>query len=171
MAKRERNEPTVAEIAAFIQTISRLTLSDRVQERYAKSTRVVGGSELAALRALNRAGSLTYGDLADRLGLDRTTISRLAVRLLELELVERENDERDKRKAWLHLTRSGKKVLQDVEAVYLGYYEVAISDWNAEERAEARRVLARLRHDLTHLEFDDTGRATRVRPDQSSKSA
>ena len=64
MAKRERNEPTVAEIAAFIQTISRLTLSDRVQERYAQSTRVVGGSELAALRALNRAGSLTYGDLA-----------------------------------------------------------------------------------------------------------
>jgi hypothetical protein len=171
MPERKQDETTVVEIAAFIQTISRLTLSRRVQERYAQSTQVVGGSELAALRALNRADSLTYGDLARRLGLDRTTVSRLAGRLLELELVERQNDESDKRKAWLHLTPAGIRVLRGVESVYLGYYEVAIADWNAEERAEARRVLARLRHDLTQLEFDDTGRAIRVKPDQISKSA
>ena len=51
-------------------------------------------------------------------------------------------------------------MLQDVEAVYLGYYEVAIADWTAEERAAARAVLARLRESLTRLEFDEQGRAT-----------
>jgi DNA-binding MarR family transcriptional regulator len=173
MAKRktERQEPTITEIAAFIQVVSRMALSDRVQDRFAGATRTVGRSELDALRTLNRLGSLTYGDLADRLGLDRTTVSRLAGRLLELELVERESDESDKRKAWLHLTSAGAKVLQGVEDVYLGYYEVAISQWTPDERAEARRVLSRLRHDLTHLEFDDTGRATSVAPRQDSKSA
>lgn len=171
MAKRTRDEPTIAEIAAFIETISRLTLSERVQDRFADATRVVGRSELAALRVLNREGSLTYSGLAARLGLDRTTVSRLAGRLLDLELVERESDESDKRKAWLHLSRAGTRVLQEVEGVYLGYYEVAISEWSSEERAEARRVLARLRHDLTHLEFDDRGRATHVTPARNPKSA
>jgi DNA-binding MarR family transcriptional regulator len=157
-------DPTVEQIAAFIQVVSRLTLSDRVQDRFAGATRLVGRSELFALRALNRLGPLTYRDLAKRLSLDPTTVSRLAGHLLELDLVERETDEADKRKAWLRLSPTGAKVLGDVEEVYLGYYEVAISEWTPEERAAARRVLARLQDDLVHLEFDDAGRATRVAP-------
>ena len=171
MSKRDRHEPTVDEIAAFIQFVSRLTSNERVQQRFAGSTQMVGRSELFALRALNRHESLTYRGLAEQLGLDPTTVSRLAGRLLELGLVEREADEADKRRAWLRLSDAGKKVLGGVEDVYLGYYEVAIADWTAEERAAARTVLLRLRESLSGLEFDERGRATRVVPRSDTKSA
>ena len=171
MRERERHEPTVEEIAAFIQFVSRLTSNERVQQRFAGSTQMVGRSELFALRALNRHEALTYRGLADELRLDPTTVSRLAGRLLELGLVEREADEADKRRAWLRLSDAGKKVLGGVEDVYFGYYEVAIADWTPDERAAAREVLARLRASLSGLEFDESGRATRVVPSSESKSA
>lgn len=171
MASRKRIDPTIEQIAAFIQAVSRLTLSDRVQQRFAGTTHLVSPSELSALRALDRHRTLTYGDLADRLNLDRTTVSRLAGHLLELELVERETDESDKRKLWLTLTPAGKKILGDVEDVYLGYYEVAITDWTRDERAAARTVLAKLRGSLLNLEFDDNGRATSVAQPARDKTA
>ncbi len=171
MGKRNREEPTVDEIAAFIEFVSRLTLSERVQQRFAGGTRLVGRSELFALRALKRHGALTYRGLAEQMGLDPTTVSRLAGRLLDLELVEREVDEADKRRAWLTLSASGRKVLKGVEDVYLGYYETAIADWSADDRAVARAVLARLRESLSRLEFDEQGRATGVARSEQSKSA
>ena len=123
MASREDVDPTVDQIAAFIELVSRLTLSSRVQQRFAGTTNLVGRSELLALQALGRNGRLTYGDLAERLGLDPTTVSRLATGLLRLGLVTRVPDERDKRKAWLELTPAGAQLLRRVESVYIEYYD------------------------------------------------
>jgi DNA-binding MarR family transcriptional regulator len=171
MASRRHIDPTVGEIDSFIDLVSRLTLSGKVQQRLAGTTNLVSRSELSALRALGRNQRLTYGDLAERLGLDPTTVSRLATRLLELGLVTRQQDESDKRKAWLALTPAGAQVLRRVEKVYIEYYEVAIADWAPEERAAARQVLAKLRESLTNLEFDETGRATRVASSGKERSA
>ena len=171
MASREDVDSTVDQIAAFIELVSRLTLSTRVQQRFAGTTNLVSRSELLALQALGRNGRLTYGDLAERLGLDPTTVSRLATGLLHLDLVTRESDESDKRKAWLELTRAGAQVLRQVESVYIEYYEVAIAEWTSEERAAARKVLAHLRDSLVHLEFDDAGRATRVARKRDDRTA
>ncbi len=82
MARRTTNdgadEAAIEQIAAFIEYVSRLALSDRVQQRLAGAAQLVTQSELAALRSVDRHGPLTFGDLAQRLGLDRTTVSRLA---------------------------------------------------------------------------------------------
>jgi DNA-binding MarR family transcriptional regulator len=171
MASRKHVDPTVDQIDSFIDFVSRLALSGRVQQRFAGTTNLVTRSELSALRALGRHRRLTYGELAERLVLDPTTVSRLATGLLDLGLVTREPDESDKRRAWLALTPAGGKVLQSVESVYIEYYEVAIAEWTPEERTAARQVLARLRDSLTHLEFDETGRATRVAPARSDRTA
>ncbi len=171
MTSRKRTDPTIEQIAAFIQAISRLTLSDRVQQRFAGTTRLVSPSELSALRALERHTTLTYRDLAGRMNLDPTTVSRLASHLLDLGLVSRETDEADKRRVWLTLTSAGTKVLGEVEDVYLEYYEVAIDGWTRDERAAARAVLAKLRDSLLNLEFDDDGRATAVARPPRDKTA
>ncbi len=160
--KSRHADPTVAQIDAFIELVSRLTLSSKVQQRFAGTTSVVGRSELAALRALSRSEPVTYRELAERLGLDPTTISRLVTRLVELGLVDRDSHETDKRKARLSLSAQGEQVLADVEGVYLEYYETAMSEWSDEERSTVRDGLALLQESLLRLRFDETGRATHL---------
>ena len=171
MPSRTPIDPTVEQIALFIEAISRMTLNSQVQQRFAGTTSLVTPSELSALRALDRHARLTYGGLADRLNLNPTTVSRLAAHLLELGLVEREVDETDKRKSWLTITADGARILAEVESVYLQYYAVAIADWSPEDRSAARRVLAGLREGLVNLEFDDTGRAVGVTQPPTERSA
>jgi DNA-binding MarR family transcriptional regulator len=161
---RTPTDESVDQIAAFIEYVSKLALSDRVQQRLAGAARLVTQSELGALRAVARFGPLTSGELAARLGLDRTTVSRLAGRLQELELVRREADEADKRKAWLEVTPAGRELLAGLEGVSRQYYEVATSDWTPEERAAAGAMMARLQHSLLRLQFDTDGRAVGLRP-------
>jgi DNA-binding MarR family transcriptional regulator len=161
----------IEQIAAFIEYVSRLALSDRVQQRLAGATRAVTQSELGALRAVDRQGPLTFGDLADRLGLDRTTVSRLAASLQEQGLITRESDEHDKRKAWLAVTPAGRALLDGLNGVSRQYYEVATSEWTPEERAAAGDMLDRLRHDLLRLQFDEVGRASHLDPGDAQKSA
>jgi hypothetical protein len=158
MAPRNRTDPAVDQIAAFIQYVSRLALSDRVHDRFADAARVMTRSELSALRILAREGPLTYGDLSERLRLDRTTISRLATHLVDTGLVTRTTDDTDRRRAWLAITPDGNRGLATVEDLYLEYYEAAIADWTAEEREATRAVLDRLERALRALDIDESGR-------------
>jgi len=164
-------DASIEQIAAFIEYVSRLALSDRVQQRLAGAARVVTPSELAALRSVAKHGPLTFGDLAERLGLDRTTVSRLAASLQEQGLIAREADAHDKRKAWLELTAAGSTLLEGLNGVSRQYYEVATSEWTAEERAAAGTMFDRLRHDLLRLQFDEVGRASHLHPVDEAKSA
>ena len=174
-SSRERSSPqsdeSIEQIAAFIEYVSRLALSDRVQQRLAGATRVVTQSELAALRSVAKHGPLTFGDLASRLGLDRTTVSRLAASLQDPGLVAREADARDKRKAWLEVTDAGRTLLDGLNGVSRQYYEVATSEWTPEERAAAGAMFDRLRHDLLRLQFDEVGRASHLDVVEEPKSA
>lgn len=174
MARRrqtQNDDPAIEQIAAFIEYVSRLALSDRVQQRLAGAAQLVTQSELAALRSVDRHGPLTFGDLAQRLGLDRTTVSRLASSLQERGLVTREADEHDKRKAWLAVTPEGRSLLDGLHGVSHQYYEVATAEWTPEERAAAGEMLDRLRHDLLRLQFDEIGRASHLRAVDEQKSA
>jgi DNA-binding MarR family transcriptional regulator len=160
----ERTDESIDQIASFIEYVSRLALSDRVHERQAGAARLVTQSELVALRAVVRYGPLTFGELAQRLRLDRTTVSRLAGRLCDLALIGREPDAADKRKVWLQTTPAGRELLVSLTDMTREYYEVATSDWTNEERTAAGEMLAHLQDCLLRLEFDPDGRATGVAP-------
>lgn len=169
--RRIESDASIEQIAAFIEYVSRLALSDRVQQRLAGAARVVTQSELSALRSVAKHGPLTFGDLATRLGLDRTTVSRLAASLQDQGLVAREADARDKRKAWLEVTDAGRTLLDGLNGVSRQYYEVATSEWTPEERAAAGAMFDRLRHDLLRLQFDEAGRASHLDEVEEPKSA
>lgn len=163
--ERVRQQPkdrSIVQIASFIEYVSRLALSERVHQRVAGAARVVTQSELAALREVARHGPLTFGELAERLKLDRTTVSRLASRLHELDLVSRTHDADDKRKVWLQVSPAAREMLGSLADVTHEYYDVATADWTPAERAAAGEMLARLQDCLLRLEFDADGRAIRV---------
>ena len=163
-AGKQPKDRSVEQIASFIEYVSRLARSDRVHQRVAGASRVVTPSELTALREVARHGPLTFVDLAERLKLDRTTVSRLAARLYDLELVGRVQDHDDKRKVWLQATPAGTAMLGSLADVTHEYYDVATAEWSAAERAAAGEMLARLQDCLLRLEFDGDGRAIGVAP-------
>ena len=158
---------SVAQIAAFIEYVSRLALSDRVHQRVAGAASVTP-SELSALREVARHGPLTFGQLAERLRLDRTTVSRLASRLHEIGLVSRVQDADDKRRVWLQTTPAGVEMLGSLSNVSHEYYAVATADWSSDDRAAAGEMLARLQDCLLRLEFDADGRAVGVAPQRAA---
>jgi DNA-binding MarR family transcriptional regulator len=162
--RKQSKDRSVEQIASFIEYVSRLALSARVHQRVAGAARVVTPSELAALREVARHGPLTFGELAERLELDRTTVSRLAARLYDLALVSRVPDHDDKRKVWLQSTPAAGAMLASLADVTHDYYDVATADWSPAERAAAGEMLARLQDCLLRLEFDADGRAIGLAP-------
>lgn len=171
MPDSQGGDPTVRQIDQFVEYVSRLTLSDRVQRYYADGAAYLSRSELLALRVLGQSGPLTYRDLAGVMGLDPTTVSRLTPRLLEAGLVARESHAEDRRKSLLTLSAQGKQALRDIERIYMEYYSVAIADWTPERREFAREVLASLQDNLSRLVVDEDGRATRLAsPDETPSS-
>lgn len=160
---------TLDEISAFITYVSRLATSEAVRRRVAGAAeRWVTPAESAALRAIADAGPVTFKGLAEHLELDQTTISRTANRLLEVGLVARETDPDDRRKSWLTITADGDEMLHRLQHVATQWYEVAISQWTADEQRTLADALARFRRDLQRLEFDGEGRAVGLLPDSPS---
>ncbi|MGE5604568.1 MAG: MarR family winged helix-turn-helix transcriptional regulator [Bacteroidota bacterium] len=64
---------------------------------------------------IGRAGRLSLNDLADLLGLDKSTMSRTINNLVNEGLVIRDLDSEDRRYVKIELTANGKKIYQGIE--------------------------------------------------------
>lgn len=72
-------------------------------------TRTLPLSHAFALHAIDRAdGALSQRDLAERLGLEKSTVSRLAAHLEALGLLVRERDPENRRSYRLRITSAGR---------------------------------------------------------------
>jgi DNA-binding MarR family transcriptional regulator len=76
----------------------------------------VSTSEVFALGELIEAGSLSQQDLADRLGLEKSTVSRLAAALEGRGWLSRERDDANRRFYRLRLTAEGQDVARRIGA-------------------------------------------------------
>ena len=128
------------------------------------------GAEVDALRAVRSHDAVTMTALAGRLGLDRTTVSRVVGRLEELGLVRRTADDADQRRSWVSVAPAGRRLLTALDQVSINDYVVATSEWSATERMDLGHQLARLKRDLQRLEFDADGRAIGLTPLSSHKA-
>ena len=72
----------------------------------------VTGPQVWALRTISGAGSLSIGELAERMYLHMSTISGIIDRLEERSLVTRERSDEDRRVVRLRVTRPGQAILQ-----------------------------------------------------------
>ncbi len=73
------------------------------------------GPQLHALMWVGGDGSLTMGELAQRVGITVKTITGIVDRLEARHLVERERDPSDRRVVRVHLTPSGQEIYQQFE--------------------------------------------------------
>ena len=67
-----------------------------------------------ALMELRKSPGITHGNLADRLALSKSTISRMVARLEAQDRLTQQKDEKDRRIVRLRLTAKGKRLAQKI---------------------------------------------------------
>lgn len=119
-----------------------VTLHGRVEREVAKAVQRrhgVGLSELRALRMLATApdGELRMQDLADRLGLDQSSVSRLAARLDTAGLTRRDLCPDDRRGVYTVITDAGRALHDTASPTYREVLDRALDSAAAEPRTGA----------------------------------
>jgi DNA-binding MarR family transcriptional regulator len=105
-------------------------------------------SVVALLSQLMQSGPIRATDLADRVGLDLSTISR-HLRSLEGDgHVARKPDPDDGRATLLAITRSGQRVVRQAREQRTAMLAEALDDWSDADRTELIRLTRRLADSL-----------------------
>ncbi len=134
----------------FATIINLMRASSLLEERFAGELASVHGvavNEAMLLMHLERAplSRLTRIDLAKRLHLNASTVTRMAAPMEKTGLVTRQPDARDARMAYVALTEIGLKVAGEVRTTMQRRSADCFRDrWTNEEISTLARLLARL---------------------------
>jgi DNA-binding MarR family transcriptional regulator len=102
---------------------------------------------IAPLMLLYRVGPLRVSELAEALGLDRTTVTRHLDELEPRGLVVRRPDERDRRALVVSLTPAAVEHLDAMRIRNRQRIRQICADWTPEEREMFGRLLPRFAHE------------------------
>lgn len=113
-------EPTVADLRHLLDELAR---SMRLVEKSEVGCCGVTLSQCHMLLEVARAGTTSLGDVAASLGLDLSTVSRVADGLVRRGLLRRETDPRDRRRCLLCPTEAGRELVERIERGMSAYVE------------------------------------------------
>jgi DNA-binding MarR family transcriptional regulator len=131
------------------QEFAPLLLSRRLTE--ALYRRIAGGIPPVQLQALTvlAAGDVRMRELARRLGLATSTVTRLVDRLEAAGLAERRSERPDRRSVLVGLSASGRESLRAMRKRLRGILSELLSSLSPHEQGELLRLLARLGEGLS----------------------
>jgi DNA-binding MarR family transcriptional regulator len=130
------------------------SLLREVTRRYGRAQRAVanaGGAtamQCHLLCELARTGALTVGTLAQRLGFEKSWISRSVDRAAAARLVTKSPDPADGRGVRVRLTAAGRARARKLDQGLADHAEALLGGLSATERTGLRRALAPLLHAL-----------------------
>jgi DNA-binding MarR family transcriptional regulator len=93
--------------------------------------------------AESHGSDVTVGAVAERLGIDPSTASRLVGHAIDAGFVARRPSPRDARRANLQLTDAGRRLKEVADRFRRAYLAELLADWTDAERAEFARLLTR----------------------------
>ena len=108
----------------------------------------VDRSAVVILDTLHHEGPMRMSDLAQKIGLDRSTVSRQVASVVAAGLVGKAHDAGDARASMLSLSLRGQTVRQKVARSWQRIAMDLIADWSFEEQVEFGRLLSKLAHRL-----------------------
>lgn len=91
-------------------------------------------SQCHAIVEIGRKNEISLNELADILGLDKSTMSRTINNLVEGRLVTRETHSEDRRYITIMLTEEGRKMFRTIEASMNDYYSSILNSIPEEKR-------------------------------------
>ena len=124
-------------------------------------------SEIFALHELDAHGGLAQQDLAHRLVLDKSTVSRLIAALERRGLVVRERDPANRRISRLRLTDAGRAVHAQIAAAFHHRHVEILAEMTAQERSALSTGLAALLRTLHAAGSEAPSRQVRPRASSS----
>ncbi|WP_188054943.1 MarR family winged helix-turn-helix transcriptional regulator [Sphingosinithalassobacter sp. CS137] len=121
-------------------------VSNQVSSRFARRLEGEGVTvaEWVVLRELHDSGPVPPSGLAERLGLTRGAVTKLADRLETKALVTRDRDGEDRRSHRLALTSAGKALLPALAAAADANEDSFFGRLEADDRATLERILKQL---------------------------
>jgi DNA-binding MarR family transcriptional regulator len=138
------DEPRLAAWSAFLRAHARVT-RQLERELQAEESLALADYDVLVQLALASDRRLRMSELADRLLLSRSGITRLVDRLERDGLVERVTCESDRRGQWAALTDAGRQRLRDASPTHLrGVAEHFLDRIPAQELETLRRTLERI---------------------------
>jgi DNA-binding MarR family transcriptional regulator len=99
-------------------------------------------------RTLDAEGPHSVGALADRLGLDATTVTRQVATMVDAGLVARRSDPADGRVRLVALTARGSKKMHEVRDAREARIESLVSEWSERDRREFARLVGQFNRAL-----------------------
>jgi DNA-binding MarR family transcriptional regulator len=143
MSRREL-KPLAAELATCWRELGTILASRRLHaslhpELGAKLT----PSKVRALALIGESGGLRIGELADRVGVDDTTATRMVDRLEELGVAERRAAEGDRRATLVDLTDEGRALMRGVAEQRLLFFSDVLDALDPEEREQLVNLTAK----------------------------
>lgn len=127
-------------------------LLKHVQERFfelaaaALAPAGINGREAAVLRAIDSPHRLAQGEIARRMGIDRTTMVALIDDLQERGLVRRRQDPDDRRKNVVELTDVGQDITRQATTAGEQAERAFLSPLSANEAEQFKKTLRALLH-------------------------
>ena len=109
----------------------------------------VDRSAIVILETLHQYGPMRMSELAEKVRLDRSTVSRQVAAVTESGLVGRASDSRDARAAVLSLTPRGQAVRYKVNTAWHDIAGNLIRDWEHQDQVQFVRLMRKLVHQLS----------------------
>jgi DNA-binding MarR family transcriptional regulator len=127
---------TAARVRAIIGRLSR-----RLRPTAAGTAAGLTPTRVSILLSVERGGPTRLSEIADAEGINPTMLSRVVADLVEAGLLERTSDERDRRAAWVKVTRGGRKLAERMRRERTDALNLALAELDETDR---RRIEAAL---------------------------
>ena len=141
--------PASAEEAVLFMLMQ---LGRRMRQRHADDD--IDPAAMPLLHILRCTGATRLTDLAGRLRLDASTVSRQIRQLEERGLVERSDDPDDRRASQVALAAQGEKALAAALERRKDSFAEVLGSWSATDRERLRQLLSRFAADLARANDD-----------------
>ena len=109
------------------------------------------GQDLLLL-AISAEAGLTLSEVADRLGVEPPTVTKMVQRMEKAGKLRKRAAPDDARACCLHLTADGRRLQEEVRACWEGLERQATAGFTVEERIVLRRLLLHLLSNLNEEE-------------------
>ena len=150
--------PEVVEIERALSRITYLSTRARQHERLMALAGVpLDRAAVALLRQIAETEPLRPGELAHRLGVEASHVTRTAQQLERSGHVVRVPDPRDRRAQRIELTEAGRQAVARVREAGARGMQVALADWTPAELGQLATLFHRMVDDfLAHSADEDT---------------
>jgi DNA-binding MarR family transcriptional regulator len=136
--------PRTSAVAAMEVEVASLVRTLEALRRRTDAYKELEPSGYLVLRALEQSGPTSTAELADRLGLDSSTLSRQLSAISELGYVRRQPDTIDRRVTVVSATDSGIRAMERVRQHRVGLLADLLHDWDLQEISDLAGLLAKL---------------------------